>query len=382
MRTLAATLVTAAMVTLCAEAAVAQVSVYGVYGIGYPGRPVGVAARAMGDGIAAFDPRSAVNPATVALERRLRVSGMLVTSGRKYEIDNTVTGDLRDTRFAFALLAGPLGSSPLSFGVSYSLYADRTYDLVTSDSVVVRGETIAVDDELASDGGIADVRAALGWFVSPAVQIGAGLHLLSGSTRERVARSFDDPLYLPITQEGDVAYTGWGVSAGAVYTPFQRLRFGVSVRWDSRLDADEPLLPTTEIQLPMMVTAGMSALPLPALQWSASASWRSWSRARDDLPSDANFSVFDTWEVGTGLQFGGPGLGAGRFPLRVGVRYAQLPFSGMDDQPREIDFTAGSAISFAAARATLEFAVERVMRDGGGASERAWQISAGLSLRP
>ena len=382
MKPITATLVALVSVSLYAETAAAQVSVYGVFGIGYPGRPVVVAARAMGDGIAVLDPRSPVNPATVALQRRLRVSGMMVTSGRKYEIDNTVTGDLRDTRFAVALLAGPLGSSPLSFGVSYALYADRTYDLVTSDSVVVRGETIGVDDELSSDGGISDIRAAVGWFASPAFQIGAGLHLLSGSTRERVARRFDDAFYLPITQEGDVSYSGWGVSAGAVYTPFQRLRFGVTVRWDSELNADEPLLPTTEIQLPMTVTAGISALPLPALQWSASASWRSWSRGRDDLPADANVRVFDTWEVGTGLQFGGPDLGVGRFPLRVGVRYAQLPFSGSDDQPREIDLTAGSGISFAADRAMLDFAVERVLRDGGGASERAWQISVGLSLRP
>jgi hypothetical protein len=336
----------------------------------------------MGDGTAAVDPRSTVNPGAIALQRRLTVSGYFVTTGRAYEADGVSTGDLRDTRFPLAIVEGQLGSSPLSFGLSYSLYADRTYELTTSDSVLIRGEVVGVDDRLSSDGGVADLRSALGWYVSRALQVGAAVHVLSGSTRERGIRTFDDPQYVPVTQSGDVSYTGWGVSAGAVYTPFQRLRLGMSVRRDSKLEAAGTLLPAIEIQLPTTVSGGFSALLLPTLRLSTSASWRSWAAANDDIPVGAGITAFDTWDVGTGLEFGGPDIGTSAIPLRVGVRYAQLPFSRTDEQAREIDLSAGSGFVFAGGRAMLEFALERVLRDGAGAKERAWQLSFGVVLRP
>ncbi len=71
-----------------------------------------------------------------------------------------------------------------------------------------------------------------------------------------------------------------------------------------------------------------------------------------------------------------------KIPIRLGFRYAQLPYSPTKQQPHEIDLALGSGLSFAAGRANFEFALERVFRDGGGASERAWQLSFGLLVAP
>jgi len=196
-----------------------------------------------------------------------------------------------------------------------------------------------------------------------------------------VRRDFDDPQYSSVSQSSDVAYTGWGASVGAVLTPNERLRIGLAARKDGRLNVTGALLPTVQPHLPLTLTAGLTVVPIGAARWSVTGSWRSWGNARDDIPAGSNLAVFDTWEIGTGIELGGPDAGS-RYPLRLGFRYATLPFSPTADRPREIDVAGGSAMTFARGRAVFEFAVERAIRDGGGASERAWQLFFGLTIRP
>lgn len=360
----------------------AQSSVYGVLGIGMPGRPVSVRSRALGDAVGVNDPGSAVNPATLGLSGRLTVSGVSETSNRKFSAGDVSSDNLRDTRFPFAIVSGRIQSSPLSFGVSYSTYTERSYDVETTDTVSIRGVDVETKDRLKSDGGIADIRLALGWSFGPRFQVGAGVHILSGSTREQLQRTFSDPVYISVSQRGDVDYAGWGLSFGVVTTPLRILRVGAAVRRDSRLSVNDALLPALEVQLPWSVSAGAILAPVRMLRLSVSAQHRSWSVAQGDVPEWTTLTVFDTWELGSGLEIGGPDVGAGRFPLRLGFRYAQLPFSPNADQPREIGLSAGSGVVFASSRASFEFSLERVVRDGGGATERAWQLALGLTLRP
>jgi hypothetical protein len=365
-----------------ARRAEAQASVYGVLGIGFPGRASSVRSRALGGAVDPVDPGSAVNPASIALSSRLAVSAASETSNRQFTAGEVSSDNLRDARFPYAQVSGPIQGSPLSFGVSYSIYTERSYDIATVDTVTIRDADVEVSDRLKSDGGIADLRAAVAWTFGPRLQVGAGVHLLAGSTRERLERQFSEPVYVDFVQTGDVDYTGWGLSIGAVATPSSRLRIGATVRRDSRLNVNDALLPSIEIQLPWTFSAGATLAPTRLLRLSASAQRRTWSAARDDVPASLTLFVFDTWEFGTGLEVGGPDAGASPFPLRAGFRYAQLPFSPIDDQPREIGVSFGSGVLFAGNRAFFEFSIERVMRDGGGATERAWQLALGLTLRP
>jgi hypothetical protein len=75
------------------------------------------------------------------------------------------------------------------------------------------------------------------------------------------------------------------------------------------------------------------------------------------------------------------GRGSG-IPLRVGARYAQLPFSPSDEPASEYLLSAGTAMMFAGGRASLEATVERIMRDGAGAEERAWYLMFALTVTP
>jgi hypothetical protein len=72
-----------------------------------------------------------------------------------------------------------------------------------------------------------------------------------------------------------------------------------------------------------------------------------------------------------------------QLPLRLGVRYAQLPFLvGVGGQPSEIGFSAGTGLRFARNQAGFDIAVERMRRTQGSAfRETAWVLSVGVSMQ-
>jgi hypothetical protein len=167
------------------------------------------------------------------------------------------------------------------------------------------------------------------------------------------------------------------MSVGASLNLSRHASIAVSFRSDTRLDRSIDSVEVGSVDLPVTVVGGIALAPLRALRWSSTVTWRNWS----DVEVEGTRS-FDTWEVGAGLEIGGPDIGASRIPLRLGVRFAQLPFSPTDDQPTEWVASGGTAYPFARNRAVIEATVERVFRDGGGANERVWQLSFGLVLIP
>jgi hypothetical protein len=262
-------------------------------------------------------------------------------------------------------------------GLSLAPYLDRTFDLTSSDTIMLRGNPVEVSDRVAADGGVSDVRAALGWRPAPPLQVGVGVHFLTGSTRLSTVREFSDTLFAPLRDSSQASFFGTGFSLGAVLAVAPRTSVAVVLRTDRKLDRRVDAVETGSLDLPVSVTGGFAFAPQRALRVATTVTWRSWSDAEG-----SGVSAFDTWEAAAGIELGGPDVGASRAPLRVGVRYAQLPFSPTDDQPTEWIVAGGTAYPFAAGRALIEVALERVFRDGGGARERAWQLSVGLGLVP
>jgi hypothetical protein len=116
-----------------------------------------------------------------------------------------------------------------------------------------------------------------------------------------------------------------------------------------------------------------------AFRVAASVTWRGWSSAAADLSTGQ--TARDAWELGGGFEIGGPGAAFG-LPLRLGLRYATLPFTPTSDQPHELTLAGGTGLSMAAGRVRLDLTVERAARDGGGASERAWLFLLGMQVAP
>lgn len=354
----------------------AQGSIYSVLGLGFPGQPMGVRGRSLGGGTAVVEPRAALNPAAAAGFPRLTATVSGQTLVRDHSLDGTTSSGLQETRFPFGVVGGNVSGGPLSFALSYSMYADRTYDITTSDTLDLRGEAVPANDRLRSRGAITDVRGALAWTVSPQLFVGVGVHLLGGAARVNVTRSFANPRYATLQQSLNETFQGVGISAGAVLAPASTVRLGMSVRKDGPLDMDRDGASVQSFQLPTTVSGGIMVFPDPRVRLAATGIWRSWSEMQNDVGDD---HAFDTWSAGTGLEVINL---IGRLPLRVGARYETLPFSPTDEQPHDLTVAFGTGLQFASNRALIDVALERSIREGGGVTERAWGISAALVIVP
>lgn len=370
----------ALLVWLAPGVAAAQNSVYGISGIGFPGQPLSVRARALGGGVGAFDPTSALNPATVAGLGRLAAGLTVGTTLRRYTAgDTTITG-LRETRYPFGVFGGRITGTPVSFSLSFSTYAERTYDVTSTGTQVLRGDTLQVTDRLAADGAVTDLRGALAFRPWSPLLVGAAFHLLGGSSRLHVRRSFSSTDYLPYLEQQQLVFSGTGVSAGIVFLPTRAIELAGAVRADGRLRSRVEGEEVSSVELPVSLTVGLRLLPARALGWSTTASRRSWARAQPDLAVSTR--AFDTWEVASGIEFADREARKTAIPLRVGVRYRQLPFSNVATQPSELALTGGSGLLLSDGRAALDFSVERFKRTGGGADERGWHFSVGVVVIP
>lgn len=381
MRRVRLVLLSAVVAALTPGALAAQNSVFGVRGVGFPVRPLSARARALAGSDGLFDRLSAVNPALAAMHPQVTAAANMSTDLRRYDAFGTAVDGLQETRFPLGIVGGPLGRLPLGYAVSVGKYAERTFDVTTSDTLMLRGSPVEVQDRITSDGGIADVRGALAWAPVAAVRIGGAVHVISGSTKLQVRRTFSDSAYRPYRQDNDAGFSGWGLSFGAHVAPGAGVQVAAAVRFDQDLDASLDSVSAGSTALPVTLSGGVLITPVTALRVTAGAEWRSWSDAQPDLSGGTR--AFDTWDLAAGVQLGGPESGASRFPLRLGVRYATLPFAPPgESQAHEIGLAAGTGLPFAGNRALIDLTVERILRDGAGVSERSWLVTAGITVRP
>jgi hypothetical protein len=285
---------------------------------------------------------------------------------------------LHATRFPLVEVAGRLPRARLSFGLSAAQYTERSFDVTQTDTLSLRGVDVGVTDRSRSSGVAVDLRGALAWDASRTLHLGLGIHVISGSAKLTLTRAFSDSSYLSFAREEEERISGVGVSAGALWAPTQGVQVSLAGRFDGTADLEIDSTPAGTIDLPVSAIAGLELRPVSALRWATTFVWRSWSDADPDLSGRA----FDTWEVGSGFELGGRESGGSRIPLRLGARYARLPFSPNDSQAHEVDVALGTGISFAENRGVLDVVLERAFRSGAGARERAWQFSMSLTVRP
>jgi hypothetical protein len=166
-----------------------------------------------------------------------------------------------------------------------------------------------------------------------------------------------------------------------VLRPLRTLELAGAARVNGPLSSQLGNQDVGSVQLPLALTGGLRLLiPHAGLRWSSTATWSSWSRAQADLVGSTQ--AFDTWDLSSGIELHDRDSGARGLPIRVGVRYRQLPFSNVATQPRELVFAAGTGLVLAHGRAEIDVAGEHVERTGGGATERGWQIAVGFLVLP
>jgi hypothetical protein len=204
---------------------------------------------------------------------------------------------------------------------------------------------------------------------------------MTGSSRVVARRDFQNDEFLSFEQRDVLSFRGSGVSVGFLWVLGNRVSVAASGRWNGTLTAGLKDGTSQDITMPREIAGGLF-IELPASgQWMTTAIWRSWSRSAPDLAANGT-NAFDSWEVGSGIEFGADRAGRGLFPLRLGVRYSKIPFSPTGEQPTEWNFGIGTGAMFAANRAMVDVALERFQRDGAGATERGWYLTIGITITP
>lgn len=346
----------------------AQDSQFGIRGLGTPGRFESVRARATGGAFAPFDATSPLVDASLAGIRGLTATLTSGTSWRTAEFGGE-EASLRATRFPALVIAGRLSPS-LTIAGGFSTYLDRSFGISTIDTVDLRGEPEPVTDEIVSDGGIADVRLALGLRLGDRVAIGASLHRMTGSTRVTATRRFEDSTtYRTSIARDQVAYGGWGGSVSALILT-DDLSIAAWARSDSKLRADIGGRQTAEDDLPFGFGGGVEWVVGSRAAVAGAVAWRSWGGA--DGPPNS----YDTFGWSLGAE-----VGSRVSPVRFGIRGGTMPF-GVGEQPTEFAVAVGLGKQFSGGRGRLDFGLERLQRTGGGMTERVWTFLLGLSVRP
>jgi hypothetical protein len=361
----------------------AQSSLFGVRGLGHPGRPLMPRAIATGGSFALFDGESDFNPAAMANLRTIAANFVLTPDWRQWDVP-AGAASLRETRFPLFAVGGPVPGTRLALGLSFGSYADRDFRLATRDTVALRGVPVGVHDTLTSTGGMNEIRLAVGYALSSRTTIGGGIYWITGSNRFTAHRSFADTTFLALRQSAELSYQGLGFSLGVTHQLTSRLQLAALVRSDGRATVDKDSTKVYTVDLPYTVSAGVQYRPASRLLVAASGTYRTWSGANSDLQAQGGLGSRNTLEAGFGVEFIRDVRRPTALPIRLGVRYADLPFpleSGA--KPHEFSLSAGTAKRFAQDRAGVEVALEHAWRsEGSQFKERAFMLTIGLSIRP
>jgi hypothetical protein len=280
-----------------APAAAAQSSQFGVRGLGIPMRPLSVRAAATGGAFGLFDSESGINPSSFGLITAVTATFQSVQNWRS-STTPAGTGSARDNRFPAIVVAGPVGASRFSLGLSVSGYTDRNFSLASVDTLVLRGVDVETFDTLRSEGGLSDLRIAGAWAPSSRLQVGVGLHMITGSNRIDSRRVFSDTAYASAAERFTVSYLGFGLSGGVTARISRALTLAGAVRYDGQLRVERDSVPVSDTRLPLTVTAGARIQFGERLLGAAYAVRRTWSRSNADIVAQGGIGSDDTAEFG------------------------------------------------------------------------------------
>lgn len=372
-------------VMLCAvtTGAAAQSSIFGVRGLGIPQEPISVRATGMGGSVSLVDGLSSTNPAAIT-------SVVGLTAGFNFFQDwrSSTTpggeGSASDDGFPLVTVVNRYKESPVYYSGSFGTYTDRDFGIVTTDTTNVNGFPVGYRDSLESKGGTSDFRLAVGYRKGRTLSLGFGFHFITGSNRITLHRTFGDTVLANVNQRSELAYNAIGLSLGAVFHPTEKLLVAGVIRHDGTMNVDRDSLQAYTFELPWSFAGSAQYRIGQKAIVNGQVEYTTWSDASAEIQEVGGVGADNTLRASLGAEIVTNVTAPGKFPLRVGVRVAQLPFPlAPGQQPSEFGVSTGTGIRFAKGHAALDLAVERIWRKSdGGFSEDAWVSYFGLVLKP
>ncbi len=362
--------------------AVAQSSQFGVRGLGMPGRPLSVRTFSLGGAFGMFDGASGLNPAALGSVGAL--TGQFTSLQDFRHVENPAgTASLRETRFPYVSIVGPVRQAPAVLGISFGSYTSRDFTLASSDTIILRDVLVPVRDTFSSRGGLSDLRFAGAYRAGNVWLFGGSFHIITGSNRLRFRRAFADTTYQAATQSSELSYAGVGFDVGVIRNFGPGFSVAATVRSDGHANVDLDSSRTSTVDLPYTFGLGLRWHPQARLELGSQLLVRTWSGANSDLQSIGGVGSDNTVEVSLGAEFASDLRRPNRVPLRLGARYGTLPFLLVPgEQPSELGISIGSGMRFAQDRAGMDIGLEHVWRAAGAYSERAFLLNIGVTVRP
>jgi hypothetical protein len=362
----------------------AQASIFGIRGPGLPGRPYSARAVATGGSFALFDGESSLGPNSLGF---VGVATGTFTSVGDYRSVSTPAGDdnLRTVRFPQTMVTTPFMNGRFIGALSASLYTDRDYAIVTVDTTTLFDANVVQLDSVGSKGSLSDFRLAVAYRGLPQTTVGLGIHFITGVARQTLVRRFiTDSSFAAVVQRAEVAGSGFGLSVGGTRVFGQQLWIGGMLRKDFRLSLDSDSTDVGSFALPWTVAGGARYRIAQRLDLAAQAMYRTWSAVDSFLVAGGAPGADNTLDLSIGAELVQSVQRPGSLPVRLGFRYATLPYlTTAGSQPYEYAISGGTGLRFAKERAGIDVTLDKVWRkDGEGRSENAWLIYVAASLRP
>ncbi|HEX5818844.1 MAG TPA: hypothetical protein VFY20_08190 [Gemmatimonadales bacterium] len=362
----------------------AQASIFGIRGPGFPGRPLSARAVATGGSFGLFDGESSLGPSSLGFVGAS--TGTFTMLGDYRSVSTPVSDDnLRTVRFPQTMVTAPFLNGRMIVGLSASLYTNRDYAIVTVDTSSIFDNPVIELDSVGSRGSLSDFRFAMAYRGLPQTTVGLGIHFITGVARQTLVRRFiSDSSFAAVVQRAEVAGSGIGLSIGGTRAFGQQLWIGGVVRKDFRLSLDSDSIDVGSFALPWTFAGGARYRIAPRFDVATQVMYRTWSSVDSFLVAGGAPGSGNTVDLSVGAELVQSVQRPGNLPVRLGLRYATLPYlTTSGKQPYEYAISGGTGMRFAKDRAGIDVTLDKVWRkDGEGRSENAWLIYVAASLRP
>lgn len=363
---------------VCTTATAGAQGSIGAQGLGYPVGGLSGAAAAMGGASAEIDPNSFVNPAAITRSNRLSIMVRFepelreTTIGAQRAYANLVRFPGFQATGAYGRWVGAIGISPM---------LDRTWRNQTNDTLVVSGIPTPSTLQVSSTGSMNDARVAVGYIISPEIQVGAALHAVVGENQSFFQRNFPDTSGVQgVSQTNSFGFNGRAYSLGVVAEVIPDLVLSASHKFgdDLSLELQGDELRTAKV--PSRTGLGVAYFGVRGITAHARVDQVRWTEL--ESLSESASSVHDALELAAGVEALGPAFFGSNLVLRAGLRDRTLPFGVNGNEVKENGYAFGLGLPLARGRTQIDLGAQRLTRTVQGAKENSWFISLGFGIRP
>jgi hypothetical protein len=375
----------AALVSGAGRPAAAQ-SLFAARGLGLPVMPLGARAQGLG-GVGLGLPGDYLVWANPASTAGLPAPSLLAS----YQFDD-YSAELGDrefegstARFPLLLAGSPIGER-WSLSLGYGSLLDQNWAVEQADTQTIAGNPVPFIDRISSEGGVGVLRLGGAYAAGERFSAGLAVNVYTGAVDRVLGRDFEGD-FQDVRLPSQLDYGGVGYTAGVRWSPSEAFNLAAAATAGGTLDAEpqDELGTEQSYDLPVSLDVGGSARIASNTLLALSAGWAGWSSA--DAALTGVGGARDTWKVHGGVEWDAIVAGDRTFPLRLGARYAALPFrwgapGSADDWAAERALTAGLGAVLAGGAARGDIAVERGERGGeeAGITESYWRTVFSITV--